>query len=87
MHDQIRGGLIGDGHGGAEFPAGVLERNLNGDAVGGERFDAAALAEELITAGCAGIPTGHAIGGAEWQPADGQARSELLPMNRYMRAT
>src|SRR5450432_2611991 len=46
---------------GQQFPAGVLERNLDGYAVHGEGLDERAFTVEALRAGCAGDPVGYAV--------------------------
>lgn len=59
---DLRVACVGDGDVGAEFPAGVLQRNLNGNAVGGEGFDHGGTIIEVIGAGSAQLPAGDAVG-------------------------
>src|SRR5882724_10814507 len=54
---------VGDGDAGVELPSGVLQGNLDYDAVGGGGFDFAAAAGELVATGGAGVPADDAVDG------------------------
>lgn len=52
---------VGNGHTGAQLPSRILERNLNRNAVGGERFDHRSAIVEAVRARRAQLPANDAV--------------------------
>src|ERR1700680_2246280 len=63
MHVDLCAGLVRDGDAGTQLPAGVLQGDLDGDAVGSGGFHLAAAAGGLLASTGAGVPADDAVDG------------------------